>query len=514
MFAAGGPTAEEIAQSPRARDAMREDKAWMDVGRWIKDRAFTKLEAERRAASEKRIRLFRCKGTEDALALINEVFKDTNVKQLRAELVPYARFDNPLRRFTLERARVYAKPVKSRTVKGKANNELYQDLQRRTQHDRALKAADQLLALCNDVWLGFRVRETPRGREPRIDVASPDRFRVLCDKHDKTKLVAVILDMFPDGDARSTDKHYTLWSDHEVMDLDKHGNIMVDTIGPNPFGRIPGVLVSSDYRTDALLDPDTGDDAVAAHLANWLLNTMMLKESKSLNKQAAYTGETGRSPVGQSQDSERDIMLAEGVGVTTIDRGVDVTKYMTAADHVVERAGANHGIPPSVLRHAGATSGYEIDLRRIPLEEIREDRIGVWRDAERAFAEVEAVVLAEDMPELAFKADGWHVDFAEIRRPLPPGELYDVRKKKRAMGHSDPVIEAMEDNPDFDDKAAADWVASRVMANQTFVQEVQARTNTPADADAENPGRSPQENGALAQRDDDAGDDHDAEVMQ
>jgi hypothetical protein len=479
------------------------DPAWMDVERWLQKHYVTSArEKARRNAARQRRLLFDCGGLDMALQLIDEVFKDVDVRRLRKELAPYARFDNALRRITLERARVYAKPAKVRRVAGETDYTRYRELQRRTMHDFAMRQANHLVTLQNDAFILFRVRQTPRGLQPRTDVIGPESFHVVADKRDPTKLIAVIIDRTPAVPTVDAAPHFLVWTDSEVMELDRKGRILRDSIAVNPFGRIPGVLVNGAYRDATLLDPLTGEDAVAAHLAAWLINTMMLKEVKSLNRQAAFLGETGASPTGQAQDSERDMQLAPGVGVTTIDRGVDIEKFLLAADHVIERAAANHGIPPSVLRHAGATSGYEMDLRRIPLEELREDQIVIFREAERELADVQAMVLARDMPELAFSTDGWWIDFAEVKRPMPEKEKYETRKLKRSMGHSDPVVEALEDNPDFTEDMAIDWVMNRLQAYSMFVQSIRA-LNMPMDATVEDAGASPDANGRANQPGDD-----------
>jgi len=474
------------------------DAAWSDVELYLKKRYVQNdVDVKRRYAARTRRRLYDSGGVDQIFALIDEVFKDPEVRRLRREVAPFARFDNALRRVINERARVYSKPPKTRAV-GNTTNDTYQEVQRITQHNAAMKLANILVTLQNDVYLSFRVREMANGqRVPRTDVLGPEEFFAISDPKDRTKLVGVGIDQTPDTPSpKEVDPHWLVWTDEESFKLDKHGRILKDTIQANPFDRMPGLLIHADYRANCLLDPLTGEDIVSAHLAAWLANTSLLKELKSLSKQAAFVGETGQSPTGQAQDSERDLMLGEGVGLYTVDRGVDLDKYMRTADHVVERAAANYGIPPSVLRHAGATSGYEIDLRRIPLEELREDQIAIFREAEKEFAQIQSDVLAVDLPSLWFDPQPWFIDFAEIKRPVPEAEKWAVRKAKRAMGHSDPIIEAIEDNPDFSPEMAMEWVADRLQSFLTFVEIARTRPNVAANADALDPGQTPQDNGA------------------
>lgn len=473
------------------------DAAWMDVERLLRKKYLDDAgEKERQKNMLLRRKLYDCGGTEAAFALIDQVFKDPDVRALRKEVAPYARYDNATRRIVGELSRVYAKPARKRAVAGAADNERYRELQRRTRHDQAMRLANHLLSLQNDVLVLFRVRQTDTGLEPRLDVLGQEAFWAVANPRDPSELAAVIIDQTPRTlEPKEADPHYLVWSAGESFKLDKSGRILRETNESNSLGRIPGVLIHSSYRSTCLLDTGDGEDIIAAHLAAWLVNTMMLKEAKSLNRQAAFVGETGRSPTGQAQDSERDMILAEGVGVTTIDRGVELAPYMEAADRIIERAAANHGIPPSELRHAGATSGYEIDLRRIPLEEIREDQVLIFREAERELAEIESIVCARDLPELAFDTAGWHIDFAEVKRPMPEAERFETRKLKRSMGHSDPVLEAMEDNPDFTPEQAQAWVFDRLRVYTAFVQAIRA-LNMPLDATVENAGQEPEDNGA------------------
>ena len=486
--------------------ADRDDLAWVEVEHYLRKRYVESEEdVHRRKAARTRCRLYDSGGIDQIFALIDEVFKDPEVRRLRKEVAPFARFDNALRRVVNERARVYAKPPRAREVDNGTDGN-YQEVQRLTNHNAAMRRANVLTTLSNDSYWLFRVREMPDGsRAPRTDIIGPDNFIAIADPRDRTKLAAVAIDQTPDiPEPKESDAHWLVWTDGESFKLDKRGRIMRDTVMANPFGRMPGLLVSSDYRATSLLDPLTGEDIVSAHLAAWLANTSLLKEMKSLSKQAAFVGETGRSPTGQAQDSERDLMLAEGVGVFNVDRGVDLDKYQRAADHIVERAAANYGVPPSVLRHSGATSGYEIDLRRIPLEELREDQIAVFREAEREFARVQAAVLAVDLPSLAFDPDPWFIDFAEIKRPVSELEKWQVRDVKRKMGHSDPISEMLEDNPDLTEDMAKERVSMHLAANLAFIEVARVRPNVPEDANAENPGMSPQDNGAdNAPRDDD-----------
>jgi len=449
----------------------------------------TALNVQREMSNRKR--LYKDGGDDIMRKLIDEIFSDAENIELRKAAIPYAKYDNALKRIVREKSTVYRKAA-TRRVSGRDNAARYRKAIELSQLDRKLKKANEYQNFLNGVFLQVRVRDESRGRVPVVDVLTPDQFWLVCDPDDRTKLAAIIIDQGSRGEGK---RRYLVWSDAESFYLTTEGNMMKETLEENPFGRIPGVYAPLDPAEETLFDPSPGADLVAAHLAAWFQNILMFKESKSMTKQTVWSGDLETTPSGQPQDTELDNIAGEGVTAQTIDRGVDIEKYMRAADHIIERAAANHGISPDTLRHRGVSSGYEQDLRRIPIEERRAEQIVGWRDIERELAEVMSIVLSVDAPDLAFKVDGWSIDFSEVPRHLSEKEKYELRKVKRSMGHSNAFSEAMEDNPDFDEDSAKSWVLSNLDAHALFV--VLARAlNMPHSADADNPGRSPEDNGA------------------
>jgi hypothetical protein len=227
--------------------------------------------------------------------------------------------------------------------------------------------------------------------------------------------------------------------------------VIVSSLEPNPLGRLPGVLASVRPATakGRLLDECPSSDLVAAHEHIWFLNVLSLKESKSANKQAYLTGDTSSATFGQSADTEREVVLPEGVTVTVVDRGMDLAQFRESADHVLERAAANHGLPPSVLHQQDSSSGAEIHLRRIPLRELRRKRIPILRRIEKQIAEIQSAVNANDLSEYAFSAEGWSVDFGEVQQPLTESEADAVFEKRRQLGLTNTLAEIMRRNPDL-----------------------------------------------------------------
>lgn len=247
-----------------------------------------------------------------------------------------------------------------------------------------------------------------------------------------------------------TDPHFVVWSESDVFKLDKMGRVITETIETNPFGRMPGVLIHREPPAGALLDSTTGDDLVSAHMSAAFINVLLLKETRTVNKQVAFGGDLSTTASGQAQDTGADVMLGDGVTAQTLDRSIDLAQYRETSDHVIERAASNHGIPPSLLRHQGATSGFEIELRRIGLRERRRDQIMVFRPVEHELASIMSEVLALDAgAEMQFSDNGFQVDFGEVETPQDAMAKLLFREKARGMGLINTLDMIMEDNPDL-----------------------------------------------------------------
>lgn len=477
------------------------DLAWDLVGDYLTKHYIGDMsEAERRRAMHRRKRLL----FDDADALLGEaidkMFQSPVLRQRFKAAIPMAKWENAMKRIVTEQSTVYLKPAVRRVD---ARNEEYQALIELTRHDERMHRLNQYANAMNDAFIMFRVRDEGRRRIPVTDVISSDDFYAVSHPNDPTWLIAIIIDQKAKKSGnnlfapRETER-WLVWTADESFKMTDGGRVLGDTWQPNPFGRIPGILVHREPPDRALLDWTSGGDLVSATEAAMFLSVLLMKEAKSSNRQAIFSGDLTNTATGQDADSETDMITGDGVSVQSIERGVNLSQYRDTADHIIERTAANYGIPPETLRQAGAASGFEIDLRRIPQEERRNRQVKVFRSVEREFAEIQSIVLSQDLPELAFGVEGWRIDFAEVDRPMSELDRYQLRKLKRSSGHSNVVQEAIEDNPDMNPEQALMFVTGNMRVQAAFIEQMRA-LNMPADADLSNPGQSPQDNGAMSQ---------------
>lgn len=448
---------------------MGSQASWTFVGEHLRDQYIRNADDKvRREEARKRDAYYEGGGDEYIKRFIQLAFEDALTRRLRSDLVGQAKWNNVIKRVTREIATVYSKPATrtigaedavassdpATTVARAEADKKYKEFQEAANMNAAMREADRKLVFHDDVWVQYRVQKDTA--KPVVDVISPSMFWAVCSPSDRTQLIAIVLDQTPARVTRVT-PCYRVWTADETFALDHECRVIISTVEPNALNRLPGVLVSMRPASTKgqLLTDSPAADLVAAHEAIWFQNILLLKESKSANKQAYLSGDTSKATFGQSADTEREILLPEGVTVTVVDRGMDLKQFMDAEDHIAERAAANFGLPPGLLHQSDASSGAEFHTRRIPLRELREERVPVLRSAERELAEIQSLINANDLPEFAFSVEGWGIDFGEVQQPMTEAEMDAVFEKRRQLGLTNTIQEIMDRNPDLRSHAEA-----------------------------------------------------------
>lgn len=434
--------------------------SWDAVGRHLRDAYIEDTDEKVRISdAKKRDSYYNGGGDEYIKQLIFRAFEDPLTRKLRGDLVGWAKWNNVIKRVTNELATVYSEPARRYVASG---DEQYQQLVEACGMDAAMREVDLMLGRHAECWVQFRVRRD--SVQPVIDVISPASFWAICNPTDPTEMIGVIVNQTPKHVTALTPCYRVILADETFM-LDSQARVIPSSWREMTLGRLPGVLASitPPSAKGRLLSQHPAADLVAAHETIWFQNVLLLKESKSANKQTYVTGDTSAAAMGQSADTERESLLPEGVSVQAVDRGMDLSQYRDNADHVLERAAANHGLPPSVLHQRDAASGAEIHLRRIPLRELRRKRVPVLRAVEREIVRIQAAVTATDAPAYAFSADGWQIDFGEIQQPLTELEQDQVFETRRRLGLTNTIDEIRRRNPDLPtDQAAEDELKANV----------------------------------------------------
>lgn len=439
--------------------------SWTYVGEFLRDTYIRNANDKiRRDEARKRDAYHDGKGDEHIKRLIWIAFEDALTRKLRGDLVAFAKWDNVLRRVSQELATVYGQPATRHIGDG---DDKYQEFLKLVKQDAVMREVDKKLAYHEDVWIQYRVRKATK--QPVLDVVPPSMFWAVAAPADQTDLIAIILDQTPPTRVTRVTPCYRVWTADETFMLDAECRVIVATVEPNALQRLPGVLASvvPASAKGQLMTDSPAADLVAAHESVWFQNVLLVKESKSANKQTYLTGDTTSATLGQSADTERETIVPEGVTVQAVDRGMDLQQFRDNANHMRERTAANRGIPPTVLDHKDASSGAEAAMRMQPLLKIRGERILILRDVERDIAEVQSIVNAYDLPEYAFKTDTWAMDFSEVAEPLSETERDAVFEKRRQLGLTNTLDELIRRNPDLATREVAKKALDENIAIET-----------------------------------------------
>lgn len=440
--------------------------SWDESIAWIRERYLSPIgdESSRIAEATERADFYRDRGSRYMTAFVDFVFTDANTRAARDKFVEIAGSNNVTRRVTHELATLYRRPAR-RSVRNEADDLRYQTVQQLVALNTEMLEVQRLATLHRSLLVGFRVAGW--SRLPELTVVEPQHFRLVTHPLEPKRLVAVILDQALNAPGLKPQDRpaFLVWTATESFRLTESGRLWGE-IKPHTLGRIPFVLVSLSPPPGRLIDSSTFRDVIRAHKAVWFENILLLKESRDATKANILTGDVSRATRDQTVDTISTITLPPNVGYSALDMSMDLAPFRETADHLLERAAANHGIPPAVLRADGATSGYEIELRYVGIRERRIEQEPLFRVVERDLAELMSVVLASDLPDLAFSTEGWSINFGDTEMPRHPKEALEIFEQANRLGLTDIVEEEMRRDPDVSEDEAWGRIAERI-ANKT-----------------------------------------------
>lgn len=427
-------------------------------------------------------------GDDEMKKIVGVVYKDKKNQDRRNAFIDAAldKYDNIISRIVREKATVYSETPR-RSIK--LGDFTYQQFIDELQLDDAMRELDRRLALHEDALAWYRVRTRPDGsREPLLEVVSPASFWAIHHPNDRTLLVGIIFDQRMPL-AKPSDPSYRVWTHDQTFMMSGDCKIFEGSIEAWPLGVMPGVLASvrKPGSKPRLLAQYPSADLLSAQKAIRLQAINLAKESVSAVRQTYITGDTSATTMGQTADTEAEVFLGEGVSATALDRGMDQEQFRDNGGYIGDAVAANHGLSPSVLRHRDASSGAEIELRRIPIRELRKERIPIFRRVERQLAHVMSVVNSErtttaddgsevaitgDLPDFAFSDEGWSIDFGEVQQPMSEAERDQTYETRKRLQLTDPYEEEMRRNPDIKTiEEAKTIVNERIKRNTEFVVE-------------------------------------------
>lgn len=453
-----------------------EPLAFDELSSYLAKHLGTEAESVRNKRHALRDELYRDGGTEDMKRRIDEWFKDPLVRSLRKAFVEIGGFNNALKRTVNELSTVYAEPAKRAVKQG---NENYQTVLTAVQMDLQSLQLGRLLNLHRQLLVGFRVRKKPDGtREPVIDIATPANVRCITHPNDDSYVIGWLIRVEYKSARASIDvPAWTLWTDHESIQLRRDLSVVTGSYEEHNLGVCPWVPVSLGPPQPGFWSGCEGEDMVRGHIAIWFQNILNLKETKSATKLQVLKGDGTSMARGQASDSEAPVELTDGQSISMEDAGMDTQPFRDNADHILEHLAQNYGMSAALINHESATSAESRELMRIPLKELRRQQQIPLRKFERDLAVVMAAILAVDLPSLGFNVDGWTITFGDDQTPLNPTDAQVLYQLRKANGLTNVIEQWLADHP-----GATFEQAIRAIEDNYLVSEWQAHLQRPISA--------------------------------
>lgn len=403
-------------------------------------------------------------GIEQMRAKVDEVFESLDVRARVKRMLPIARFSNPTKRITGEIATVYAEPASRSVGGGDANAAKYDDLCESMAIDEQMDTVCGMLNLHYALFVAPRVEDGDEGPEVVLDVASAATARPVMHPNRNTRIVGV-LTRCEFRTVRGRHSKPAAWllttaAEYEYLDDD----FMPVTNGDgsstrvvHDLGFMPWIPLSTAMNVPDFWPGEDGEGLTAAHVTGWIVEALMVNETRTATKQPVIQGDTSTMARGQSVESSAFLEAPEGTSITSIEWGTDPTIFMGAADHALERAGCDVGLSLTELKRQGVQSAEARELMLAPIRERRRRQVKKFRRFERRLAYVLSVVLAKHAPDLAFKFEDWRIDFGEPQVLLSKKERLEIFNIEKPAGLDSTFKFYARENPDItDDQARSD----------------------------------------------------------
>ncbi len=450
----------------------------------------------RRETIARRLRLYRDQARVDVEAVIDQVYETADYKLTLSRYIPYALEQNVTRRIVDEIASLYNRPA-LRILKDATKLEQFRAEEKRLHLHEIAQGGHRLLTLCNEV---LQWKYQGADDRTKIRLVTPDTFDAIPHPKDALVEAGLLLDMAPTthltGDHKAQLPHFELWDDTYRYLINANG-MMVNAAGvmvpaPEEHGlkRIPGVLLHLREPTTCLLDASHGADIESCHLGVALLNVMIMRISKSQGEnQPILQGNLAAMAAGQTANGERPLMLPPEVVASVLNTKTDAGHYLAVKRDKITSVAQTYGMSYEQFSNTeSGDSGALYEMRREKLKEIRNEsrRRAVMHEG-----------MTVDL--MGFDSDGLRMDYQEQSMPQSASEKVALLKDKMKLGLDSPVSFLMREDPDLTREDAVRLLRDNLHDYGDLVEWVRA-LNAPVNADAENPGKTPQENGAMSQQ--------------
>lgn len=446
----------------------------------------------RREMIATRLRLYRDQVAVPLAQVIDQIYETDAMRETLRKYVGVCVGQNVSRRIVNEVGSLYDRPA-LRALPDGAEHERFKAEEKRLDLHFIHQEGIRLTNLCNEVLLWqFKGIDDKNA----LRIVTPDAFDAIPDPRDRLVPAAYILDFEPSSLSPDKSKlpHWEVWDDKYRYRIsgqgrmcDAHGNIVV-VPEEHGLGRIPGVLFHRRQPTTCILDASYGEDIKSAHLAVALLDVMIMRLSKTQGEnQPVLRGNLASMATGQVLNGERPLALPPEVFAEMLNMKTDPDHYLLVKRDRVTSVAQTYGMSYEQFTFqetADTSSGKAYTVRREKLTELRLEQRG------RAMIHEGLVV---DL--LGFDSTGLTVDFQEQAIPQDASEEIDLLEKKMKRGLDSPISYVMRKDPEKTRDQAKAFVLEN-LADFAILIAASRTLNMSTGADAEDPGKTPEQNGA------------------
>ena len=470
------------------------------------DAVTSKEESWRRTCVRRRVDLYKDRWQGAVRELIANVFREPAVRMALEPFIPLVGGPGLTKRISNEQARpLYARAPQRRVMlpgsemepisKGKQSPDqiAYRELATEMELNKRLDKVAKLLTPSPTMYLG--IRYVDRLGQIVCDVMTDDMVSAIPDPDVPTRPLALIYDSA--WDAKGNVTKYVCWDDKVRFFFDSNGNILPDEKGqrftPHDFGLIPIVDVHRNDRVGTYHD-DSGGDLESSDVLSRLLELLLIRKLKSQSHiQLAYAGDLGSFVKDQVSDEESILVVGPGGQLFPINLESDPTAILRAQEAVETRAASNYGISRKRLNQEGAGEGDEEGLK----ERVAELASVLWEAEQGVFRVAKAV--SREHPKYKVNPEAkLVVDLGQLHNRVDRATYLETFREEVRQGRKSFLDGILEDNPEYggDRELAFKHVQEKSTENGLVI-ELLREANGSIDSDAQEPGQTAEENGAL-----------------
>jgi hypothetical protein len=465
-------------------------EAW---ARYVHEQATSTREIARKTAAAERVKLYRDDYRRLLERMVSEVFVEPVIRQQVTRMLPLISGTSFVKRVANEMGRpIYARAPLRRVTLGddekpaKEAQAVYQALSKEMGLDACMDTIARLITACTAVFGFVRYVEAVG---LTLDVMTPDMVTVIPHPEIPTRALAVAyVKTWHDDRPHTT----VCWDDKRYLEIGPRGGL--HKVTPHDFGMLPFLEVHARGRTGCYWQETLGDDLISQTRQSMFIDLILIRKTKIQSLlQLTYVGDSEAIVKKQVLDESSILHAEKGLfGVLNLES--DPAKYLSVKQANEAAVAAANGISRDRLNQEVREASDDVALQ----ERVAE-LAAIMAEAEARVFEIAKQVSREHPKHHVPEDARLLVDLGQIHNRVDRKTQLDVRQTERSMGLRSGVDDVLEDNPEMGgDRGQAMARIRAAMAEEAIIVEERRKLNAPADGGSpEEPGQSPQQNGAM-----------------